>query len=221
MKTQHMYVSIIRGVILLLLFSTVAFAQDKKKTVKDTLVFKQKYGLRLGADVSKLARTFFDDDYSGFEIMGDYRLTKRIYIAGEIGTMRITEQIDALEVMGVNSSSYLVLPKIIASILMFPILVILSATLAISGGYLAGTLTDVITGAEYIYGLRYEFNPFNLPFALIKAYVFAFIVSSISSYQGYYTSGGALEVGKSSTNAVTNSCIAILIADYLLAQILL
>ena len=72
MKTQHMYVSIIRGVILLLLFSTVAFAQDKKKTVKDTLVFKQKYGLRLGADVSKLARTFFDDDYSGFEIMGDY-----------------------------------------------------------------------------------------------------------------------------------------------------
>ena len=142
-------------------------------------------------------------------------------IAGEIGTMRITEQIDALEVMGVNSSSYLVLPKIIASILMFPILVILSATLAISGGYLAGTLTDVITGAEYIYGLRYEFNPFNLPFALIKAYVFAFIVSSISSYQGYYTSGGALEVGKSSTNAVTNSCIAILIADYLLAQILL
>ena len=85
MKTQHMYVSIIRGVILLLLFSTVAFAQDKKKTVKDTLVFKQKYGLRLGADVSKLARTFFDDDYSGFEIMGDYRLTKRIYIAGEIG----------------------------------------------------------------------------------------------------------------------------------------
>tara|TARA_B110000014_G_scaffold56700_1_gene38283 strand:+ start:2104 stop:2832 length:729 start_codon:yes stop_codon:yes gene_type:complete len=142
-------------------------------------------------------------------------------IAGEIGTMRITEQIDALEVMGVNSSSYLVLPKIIASILMFPILVILSATLAISGGYLAGILTDVITGAEYIYGLRYEFNPFNLPFALIKAYVFAFIVSSISSYQGYYTSGGALEVGKSSTNAVTNSCIAILIADYLLAQILL
>ena len=123
--------------------------------------------------------------------------------------------------MGVNSSSYLVLPKIIAALLMFPILVVISATLAILGGYTAGVLTDVITGQEYIYGLRYEFNPFNIPFALIKAYVFAFIVSSISSFQGYYTSGGALEVGKSSTNAVTNSCIAILIADYILAQILL
>ena len=142
-------------------------------------------------------------------------------IAGELGTMRITEQIDALEVMGVNSSSYLVLPKIIAALLMFPILVIISATLAIFGGYAAGVLTDVITGQEYIYGIRYEFNPFNIPFALIKAYVFAFIVASISSFQGYYTSGGALEVGKSSTNAVTNSCIAILIADYILAQILL
>ena len=123
--------------------------------------------------------------------------------------------------MGVNSSSYLVLPKIIASLLMFPILVIISATLAIGGGYLAGVLTDVITGQEYIYGLRYEFNPFNIPFALVKSYVFAFIVASISSFQGYYTSGGALEVGKSSTNAVTNSCIAILIADYVLAQVLL
>ena len=142
-------------------------------------------------------------------------------IAGELGTMRITEQIDALEVMGVNSSSYLVLPKIIAALLMFPILVVISATLAIFGGYTAGVLTDVITGQEYIYGLRYEFNPFNIPFALIKSYVFAFIVASVSSFQGYYTSGGALEVGKSSTNAVTNSCIAILIADYILAQILL
>ena len=105
-------------------------------------------------------------------------------IAGELGTMRITEQIDALEVMGVNSSSFLVLPKIIASLLMFPILVIISATLAISGGYMAGVLTDVITGQEYIYGLRYEFNPFNIPFALVKSYVFAFIVASISSLGG-------------------------------------
>ncbi|WP_229719381.1 DUF6048 family protein [Winogradskyella schleiferi] len=85
MKTQHMYASITRSVIILLLFSAMAFAQEDKKTVKDTLIYKQKYGLRLGADISKLARTFLDDDYSGFEIMGDYRLTKRIYIAGEIG----------------------------------------------------------------------------------------------------------------------------------------
>ena len=142
-------------------------------------------------------------------------------IAGELGTMRITEQIDALEVMGINSSSYLVLPKIIASILMYPILVVMSAFLAILGGYIAGTISEVIAGTEYIYGLRYEFNPFNIPFALIKSYVFAFLVASISSFQGYYTEGGALEVGKSSTQAVTKSCIAILIADYLLAQILL
>ena len=142
-------------------------------------------------------------------------------IAGELGTMRITEQIDALEVMGINSSSYLVLPKIIASILMYPILVVMSAFLAILGGYIAGTISEVIAGAEYIYGLRYEFNPFNIPFALIKSYVFAFLVASISSFQGYYTEGGALEVGKSSTQAVTKSCIAILIADYVLAQILL
>ncbi|WP_256867522.1 DUF6048 family protein [Winogradskyella forsetii] len=85
MKTQHMYASIIRSVTILLLFSAMAFAQEEKKTVKDTLIYKQKYGLRLGADISKLARTFLDDDYSGFEIMGDYRLTKRLYIAGEIG----------------------------------------------------------------------------------------------------------------------------------------
>ena len=133
-------------------------------------------------------------------------------IAGELGTMRITEQIDALEVMGINSSSYLVLPKIIASILMYPILVVMSAFLAILGGYIAGTISEVIAGTEYIYGLRYEFNPFN---------IFAFLVAAISSFQVYYTEGGALEGGKSSTQAVTKSCIAILIADYVLAQILL
>ena len=96
-------------------------------------------------------------------------------IAGELGTMRITEQIDALEVMGINSSSYLVLPKIIASILMFPILVIISAFIAILGGYFAGSLTEVITGEDYIYGLRYEFNPFNIPKRLnIDSYIFFF-----------------------------------------------
>ena len=88
------------------------------------------------------------------------------------------------------------------------------------GAWIGGLSADVTT-AEFLYGLRYEFNPFNIPFALIKSYVFAFLVASISSFQGYYTEGGALEVGKSSTQAVTKSCIAILIADYLLAQILL
>jgi len=142
-------------------------------------------------------------------------------IAGELGTMRITEQIDALEVMGINAASYLVLPKIIASILMYPLLVILAGFLSILGGYLAGTLTNVITPEEYVYGIRLDFIEYNIVFALVKSVVFAFLVASISSYKGFYTRGGALEVGRASTSAVTNSCIAILLADYLLAELML
>jgi phospholipid/cholesterol/gamma-HCH transport system permease protein len=142
-------------------------------------------------------------------------------IAGGLGTMRITEQIDALEVMGINAASYLVLPKVVASIIVFPMLVILSGFLSIFGGYLSGTLTGVITPQEYIYGIRADFNEYNVTFAIIKSVVFAFLISSISSFQGFYTRGGALEVGKSSTNAVTNSCIAVLLADFVLAQLLL
>ncbi len=142
-------------------------------------------------------------------------------IAGELGTMRITEQIDALEVMGINATSYLVLPKIIASVLMYPMLVILSGFLTIWGGYATSLLTGVMTGTDYIIGIRMEFIPFNVMFALIKAFVFAFLIASISAYRGFYTSGGALEVGQSSTAAVVNSCIAVLLADYLLAQLLL
>lgn len=143
------------------------------------------------------------------------------HIAGELGTMRITEQIDALEVMGINATSYLVLPKIIASVLMYPLLVILAASLSIMGGYLTAILTGVVTGTDFIYGIRYEFVEFNVRFALIKAVTFAFLVASISAYKGFYTKGGALEVGQSSTSAVTNSCIAILCADYILAKLLL
>jgi phospholipid/cholesterol/gamma-HCH transport system permease protein len=142
-------------------------------------------------------------------------------IAGGLGTMRITEQIDALEVMGINAASYLVLPKIVASVIVFPMLVILAGFLSIFGGYLSGTLTGVITPNEYIYGIRADFNQYNVTFALIKSVVFAFLISTISSFQGFYTRGGALEVGKSSTNAVTNSCIAVLLFDFILAQLLL
>lgn len=142
-------------------------------------------------------------------------------MSGHLGTMRITEQIDALEVMGINSISYLVLPKIVASILMYPMLVILAGVCAMMGGYLAGTLADIISPHDYVYGIRFSFNEFFVAFALIKSVVFAFLVSSISSFKGYYTQGGALEVGVSSTQAVTNSVIAVLIADYLLAQLLL
>jgi phospholipid/cholesterol/gamma-HCH transport system permease protein len=142
-------------------------------------------------------------------------------MAGQLGTMRITEQIDALEVMGINSISYLVLPKIIASLLMYPLLVIIAGVCALLGGYLVGTLTGTISPNDYVYGLRFSFNEFFIAFALIKSFVFAFLVSSISSFKGYYTQGGALEVGISSTQAVTNSVIAVLSADYLLAQLLL
>ncbi|GAB3930173.1 MlaE family ABC transporter permease [Larkinella terrae] len=142
-------------------------------------------------------------------------------IAGGLGTMRITEQIDALEVMGINSSSYLVLPKVLASMIMFPMLVILAGFLSIYGGYIAGTAADIITPEDYVSGLRSDFKPFSITFALIKSVVFAFLISTISSFKGYYTSGGALEVGQASTAAVTNSCIAVLAADFLLAQLLL
>ena len=142
-------------------------------------------------------------------------------MAGGLGTMRITEQIDALEVMGINSASYLVLPKIIASLLMYPLLVIVAGFCGLVGGYLAGTLGNTITSYDFIYGLRSSFNEFTITFALIKSFVFAFMISSISSFKGYYTHGGALEVGIASTAAVTSSVIAVLIGDYLLAELLL
>jgi phospholipid/cholesterol/gamma-HCH transport system permease protein len=142
-------------------------------------------------------------------------------MAGGLGTMRITEQIDALEVMGINSASYLVLPKIIASILMYPLLVIIAGFCGLLGGYLVGSIGNIITPYDYIYGIRSSFNEFTITFALIKSVVFAFMISSISSFKGYYTQGGALEVGISSTAAVTSSVIAVLIGDYLLAELLL
>ena len=142
-------------------------------------------------------------------------------MAGNLGTMRITEQIDAVEVMGINSISYFVLPKIVASMLMYPMLVIVAGFCSLFGGYLVGSATGIITPPEYIFGLRFVFNDFTISFALIKSIVFAFLVSSISSFKGFYTHGGALEVGIATTQAVTNSVIAILLADYFLAQLLL
>ncbi|KYG74367.1 phospholipid/cholesterol/gamma-HCH transport system permease protein [Roseivirga ehrenbergii] len=142
-------------------------------------------------------------------------------IAGNLGTMRITEQIDALEVMGINSSSYLVLPKIVGTLIMYPLLVILAGVLAIFGGFLAAKFGGVVSTADYFMGLKMDFNQFTVSFALIKSVVFGFLVSSISSYMGFFTRGGALEVGQASTRAVTVSCIAILFSDFILAQLLL
>lgn len=142
-------------------------------------------------------------------------------IAGGLGTMRITEQIDALEVMGINSTSYLVLPKVIAAMITFPMLVVLAGFLSIYGGYLTALATGVVSGPDYLIGIRADFNPFMVTFALIKAVTFAFLISSVSAFRGFHTTGGALEVGQSSTRAVTSSCISILAADYLLSQLLL
>ena len=143
------------------------------------------------------------------------------HIASEIGTMRVTEQIDALEIMGVNSAGYLILPKIVAAVFIFPFLVIISMFLGIFGGWFVGTITGVVTSYEFLYGIQYDFKVFNVTYALIKTVFFAFIIISVSAYFGYYTKGGALEVGKSSTQAVVYSSIFILLINLLLTQLLL
>jgi phospholipid/cholesterol/gamma-HCH transport system permease protein len=142
-------------------------------------------------------------------------------IASEIGTMRVTEQIDALEIMGINSSGYLVVPKMIAAIFISPFLVLVSMAVGIAGGWVAGELSGVIASNDFIKGLQYQFLPFNVTFAMIKTVVFAYIITSISSYQGFYTEGGSLEVGQSSTRAVVYSSVLILIFDYILTQLIL
>ena len=142
-------------------------------------------------------------------------------IAGQLGSMRISEQIDALEIMGINTTSYLVLPKILATILTYPLLVIISAFLSIYSGFVAAELVVSVAPEDYIYGLRFKFDPYSVYFALYKSLAFAFLISSISAYRGFYIAGGALAVGKASTRAVTDSCIAILLADYVLTQLLL
>ncbi len=142
-------------------------------------------------------------------------------IASEIGTMRVTEQIDALEIMGINSSGFLTLPKIIAGLIITPFVVILSMFLGILGGWFAGDLSGTVPSADFVRGLQDQFVPFNIVFAMIKTLVFAFIITSVSAYHGYHTDGGALEVGQSSTKAVVYSSIIILIFDYILTQLIL
>jgi len=142
-------------------------------------------------------------------------------IASEIGTMRVSEQIDALEIMGVNSAGYLIFPKVIASVLINPILVIISMFIGIVGGWSICVFTDLVTSYDYIYGTQYYFDPFHITYALIKTAVFAFIIASISSYYGYYVKGGALDVGRASTKAVVHSSIAILMFNLILTQLLL
>lgn len=142
-------------------------------------------------------------------------------IASEIGTMRVTEQIDALEIMGVNSKSFLILPKIMAAVFFFPMLIIFSMCLSLIGGYYAVTASGLSSHDEYIYGIRAFFQMSDIYYALTKTVFFAFIIVSVSSFFGYFTKGGALDVGKSSTQAVVWSSICILLMNFVLTQLLL
>lgn len=142
-------------------------------------------------------------------------------IASEIGTMRITEQIDALDIMGVNSANYLVLPKIVAFVAFMIVLCILCMFTSLCGGIIVGLVTDVISIPNYIYGLQVFFNEWYIWYSLIKSLVFAFIIASISSFFGYYVKGGALEVGKASTDGVVMSSVFILLFDVILTNLLL
>ena len=141
-------------------------------------------------------------------------------IASEIGSMRVTEQIDALEIMGLNSASFLILPKIIASVLSFPFLVVISMGIGMIGAWVGGLSADVTT-ADFMSGLTYDFKPFYITYSLIKTLIFAFIVSSVSSYFGYHAKGGAIAVGKASTKAVVYSSILILIFNFILTDLIL
>jgi phospholipid/cholesterol/gamma-HCH transport system permease protein len=142
-------------------------------------------------------------------------------IASQIGTMRVTEQIDALEIMGVNAPGYLIAPKIISGISMIPLLTIISVALGLSGGYLACLTSSTITPTDYIQGVQDGFNPIIVTVCAVKAIVYGFLITSICAYNGFYTEGGALEVGQSATRGVVYSCVMILFADLLISSMLL
>lgn len=142
-------------------------------------------------------------------------------IASEIGTMRVTEQIDALEIMGLNSANFIVLPKIIGFVIFVPVLCILSTFMGLLGGWFVARFTDMISVENYMYGVQSFFVPWSVYYGIIKTVFFAFIITSVSAFQGYYVKGGALEVGKASTNAVVQSSILILLADVILTKLLL
>jgi phospholipid/cholesterol/gamma-HCH transport system permease protein len=142
-------------------------------------------------------------------------------MASQIGTMRVTEQIDALEIMGVNAPGYLISPKIIAGVSMIPLLVIVSVILGLTGGYIACAASNDVSTADYVTGLTDGFNPLIVTVCAVKSIFFGFIITSICSYQGFYTDGGSLEVGQSATRGVVWSCIMILFVDLIISRLLL
>ncbi|WP_299051183.1 ABC transporter permease [uncultured Polaribacter sp.] len=143
------------------------------------------------------------------------------YITSSIGTMRVTEQIDALEVMGINSLNHLVLPKVLATIFFYPFLITLGMFLGIFGGWTAGYISGLFAGVDYIVGIQLDFDPFLLAYAIIKTLVFAFLIATVPSYHGYYVKGGSIAVGRASTQSVVWTTILIVIANYILTQMLL
>lgn len=142
-------------------------------------------------------------------------------IAAELGTMRVSEQIDALEAMGLNSVGYLILPRVLAGIIMFPVLYVAACFVGIGGGILVADVAGYLSAAEFVEGARQYFNPFDPIFGLIKSFTFGFVITSVSCFKGYYTTGGAEGVGQSTTEAAVLSCVYILVADLALATLLL
>jgi|SRR5690625_71807 len=142
-------------------------------------------------------------------------------IATELGTMKVSEQVDALESMGFNSVSYLVVPRVLAGLLMFPVLYVAASVFGIGGGLVAGVLTNAVPAAEYIKGAQSFFAPWNVLFGFVKSFVFGFVITSIACYKGYYASGGAEGVGTATTQATVLGCIYVLLADFLLSTLLL
>ncbi|MBA9074795.1 phospholipid/cholesterol/gamma-HCH transport system permease protein [Flavobacterium gossypii] len=142
------------------------------------------------------------------------------FITSSIGTMRVTEQIDALEVMGVNSLNYLVFPKI-AALMLYPFVIALSMFLGILGGYMASVYGDLTSSDEFITGLQTDFIPFHIVYAFIKTMVYAFILATIPSFHGYYMKGGALEVGKASTVSFVWTSVVVILMNFILTQLLL
>ncbi|MFY0603578.1 MAG: ABC transporter permease [Flavobacteriaceae bacterium] len=143
------------------------------------------------------------------------------YITSSIGTMRVTEQIDALEVMGINSINFLVFPKVISTVFFYPFLIVLSMFLGIFGGWVAGVTSGIFSHVDFLYGVQLQFDPFLVKYALIKTLVFAFLIATVPSYHGYYVKGGSIAVGKASTQSVVWTIILIVITNYFLTQMLL
>lgn len=142
-------------------------------------------------------------------------------IASEIGTMRVTEQIDAIDIMGINSANFIVLPKIVGFVLFVPVLCVLSMFMGLLGGWFISEFTSMISVENYVFGIQSFFNEWYVWYGIIKTLVFAFIISSVAAYYGYFVKGGSLEVGQASTNAVVSSSILILLADVILTKVLL